>query len=88
MSRRLTEIFICTARPLAPMWVTFGPMARSTGSTRSKAARSPPTMTEALPCASVTGLPEMGASSMLKPLAANCAATARLTSGAIVLMST
>ncbi len=44
-------------------------MARSTGSTRSNAALSPPTMSEALPCASVTGLPEIGASSIARPLA-------------------
>src|SRR5262249_43207952 len=43
-------------------------MARSTGSMRSKAVLSPPTMTAALPCASVTGLPEIGASSMATPL--------------------
>ena len=87
ISRRLTAIFICTARPLSPIWVTFGPIARSTGSALSNAALSPPTMTEALPCASVTGLPEIGASSIVRPLPANSAAIARLTSGEIVLMS-
>ena len=69
------------------MCVTFGPIASSTGLTRSNAASSPPTMTEALPCATVTGLPEIGASSMIEPALANSAATARLASGAIVLMS-
>ncbi len=53
----------------------------------SKAALSPPTMTEALPCTSVTGLPEIGASSIASPSRANAAATARLSSGEIVLMS-
>jgi hypothetical protein len=48
---------------------------------------SPPTITEALPAVTVTGLPEIGASSMWRPALANSAATARLTSGAIVLMS-
>src|SRR6516165_10610633 len=47
-----------------------------------------PTMTAALPCASVTGLPEIGASSMATPCLANSAEIARLASGAIVLMST
>ena len=62
-------------------------MARITGSARSNAGRSPPTMSEALPCASVTGLPEIGASSIAKPFAANSAEIARLASGEIVLMS-
>src|SRR6266516_3148578 len=55
-------------------------MARKTGSMRSKAALSPPTMTAALPCASVTGLPEIGASSMATPCLANSAEIARLAS--------
>ena len=88
ISSRLTAIFIWQARPFAPICVTFGPMASSTGLARSNAASSPPTMTEALPCATVTGLPEIGASSMSEPALANSAATARLTSGSIVLMST
>ena len=70
------------------MYVTFGPIARSTGSTRSNVALSPPIISDALPCSTVTGLPESGASSIAKPFFANSAATARVTSGAIVPMST
>ena len=44
-------------------------------------------MIEALPCTTVTGLPESGPSSMIDPALANSAATARLASGSIVLMS-
>ena len=69
------------------MRVTLGPIASSTGFTRSNAASSPPTMIEALPAVTVTGLPEIGASSMIAPALANSCATARLASGAIVLMS-
>ena len=87
ISSRLTAIFIWQASPLPPMRVTFGPIASSTGFTRSKAAASPPIMIEALPCTTVTGLPESGPSSMIEPALANSAATARLASGSIVLMS-
>ena len=73
--------------PFAPICVTFGPIASITGLARSKAAASPPTITEALPAFTVTGLPERGASSMWRPALANSAATARESSGAIVLMS-
>ena len=67
MSSRFTASFIVTAWPLAPMYVTLGPMARSTGSMRSNAASSPPIMSDALPCCTVTGLPESGASSIARP---------------------
>ena len=43
------------------MCVTFGPIASSTGLARSKAASSPPTITEAWPALTVTGLPDSGA---------------------------
>ena len=69
------------------MWVTLGPMASSTGFARSKAALSPPIMMEAWPALTVTGLPDSGPSSMIEPALANSAATARLASGSIVLMS-
>ena len=69
------------------MRVTFGPIASSTGLTRSKAASSPPIITEALPAVTVTGEPEIGPSSMTAPALANSAATARLSSGSMVLMS-
>ena len=69
------------------MRVTLGPMASSTGLARSNAASSPPTITEACPAFTVTGLPEIGPSSMNEPALANSAATARLESGSIVLMS-
>ena len=44
-------------------------------------------MTEAWPAFTVTGLPDSGPSSMIDPALANSAATARLASGSIVLMS-
>ena len=69
------------------MRVTFGPMASSTGLTRSKAASSPPIMIEACPAFTVTGEPDSGPSSMIEPALANSAATARLASGSMVLMS-
>ena len=47
------------------MCVTFGPIASITGFARSNAAASPPTITEALPATTVTGLPEIGESSMI-----------------------
>ncbi len=53
----------------------------------SNTSRSPPTMIDAFPSARVTVLAEIGASSMCRPLAENSAATARLSSGAMVLMS-
>ena len=87
ISSRLTAIFIWQARPLPPMRVTFGPIASSTGLARSNASASPPIMTEAWPAFTVTGLPDSGPSSMIDPALANCAATARLASGSIVLMS-
>ncbi len=84
---RLMATFICTAVPDGPMWLTLEPMSYSTGFTFSKAPASPPTMVEAVPAATVTGLPERGASSMVRPRSANAAAVARLTCGSMVLMS-
>ena len=75
------------AWPLGPMYVTFGPIACSTSATWSKAARSPPTMTDIWPAASVAGLPETGQSRNVAPVAATRSASATLASGAIVLMS-
>ncbi len=72
---------------MPPIRVTFGPIASSTGFARSNAASSPPIITEACPAFTVTGLPEIGPSSMIEPAFANSAATERLSSGSIVLMS-
>ena len=83
----MTAIFIWQASPLPPMRVTFGPIASSTGLARSKACSSPPIMIEALPAFTVTGEPDSGPSSMIAPAFLNSAATARLSSGSIVLMS-
>jgi len=85
---RLVAIFISTARPLAPTWVTFGPMSWRIGLTRSKARLSPPTMMERRPVSSVVTLPETGASSICAPRSATRTASARLAAGLIVLMST
>src|SRR3989304_5427211 len=63
-------------------------MACRIGWTRLKAARSPPTMIESLPCSSVLTLPETGASSICPPRAATCVARSALTAGLTVLMST
>src|SRR5467141_383860 len=62
-------------------------MASKTGWTRSNAAFSPPTMSKALPFERVRVVPEMGASIIVRPALANSAATARLASGSMVLMS-
>ena len=85
---RLTAIFMVTARPFAPTWVTFGPMSCKIGLTCSTASASPPTMIERLPCSSVNGLPETGASSICAPVSATRAASARLALGLTVLIST
>ena len=53
------------------MRVTLGPIASSTGLTRSKAASSPPIMIEALPAFTVTGEPDSGPSSMMAPAFSN-----------------
>ena len=87
ISSRLTAIFIWQARPLPPMRVTFGPIASSTGLARSNAASSPPIITEALAGLHRDRAAGERASSMIEPALANSAATARLTSGSIVLMS-
>ena len=87
ISSRLTAIFIWQARPLPPIRVTLGPIASSTGFTRSNAASSPPIITEACPAFTVTGLPDNGPSSMMEPALAKAAATSRLASGSMVLMS-
>ena len=44
-------------------------------------------MIASLPCVSVVGLPETGASTIFAPAASTRSATARLASGEIVLMS-
>src|SRR5829696_3204449 len=62
-------------------------MAWRTGSTWSKAARSPPTITDICPAASVAGLPETGQSRKAAPVARTRSASAALASGAIVLVS-
>ena len=49
------------------MWITFGPIASSTGLAVSNAVASPPTISEACPAFTVTGLPEIGASSIMRP---------------------
>src|SRR3989442_9252956 len=85
---RLMAIFMDSARPFPPTWVTLGPMSSSSGLTRSKVARFPPTITDSLPCSSVTTLPDTGASTMSAPFSRTWAATARLTAGLTVLMST
>ena len=87
ISSKLTAIFIWQASPLPPMRVTFGPIASSTDLARSNASSSPPTMIEAWPAFTVTGEPERGPSSMIDPARATSAATPRLSSGSMVLMS-
>ena len=84
---RLTAIFIDSASPLSPTWVTFGPMSCSSGFSRSNVSLRPPTMTDSLPCCSVITLPETGASTMSAPFSRTLAASARLTAGLTVLMS-
>src|SRR5215207_5012000 len=86
-SARLMATFVRIAWPFGPMYVTLGPMACSSSATWSKAARSPPTITDISPAASVAGLPETGQSRNDAPVARTRSASATLASGAIVLMS-
>src|SRR5215831_1033353 len=85
---RLVAIFMESASPLSPTWVTLGPMSSSRGLRRSKVSFRPPTMTDSFPSCKVTTLPETGASTMSAPLARTLAASARLTAGLTVLIST
>ena len=85
---RLVAIFMSTAWPLPPTYVTVGPMSRRIGTTRSKASLSPPTITESFPCSRVITLPDTGASSMTAPHSATRSARPRLAPGLTVLMST
>ena len=55
---------------------------------RSNVSGLPPTMTESLPCWRVMTLPETGASTMSAPFSRTLAASARLTAGLTVLIST
>src|SRR5215207_4860604 len=86
-SARLMATFVRIAWPFGPMYVTFGPMACSTSATWSKASRSPPTITDISPAASVAGLPDTGQSRNDAPVARTRSASATLASGAIVLIS-
>src|SRR5947208_1058765 len=83
-SCRLTALFIVTALPFAPTWKTFGPIASSTGRTRSYTSASPPTMIESLPCSSVLTLPDTGASSIAAPSSATRSASSRMPDGLCV----
>ena len=84
----MTAIFIVTAAPCPPTWITFGPIASSTGRARSTASSSPPTMSDALPWSTVIEVPETGESSICAPAAATASASARVFAGLAVDMST
>ena len=84
---RFAAIFITSARPLSPTYVTFGPISCSSGLMRSNVSLRPPTITESFPSCSVTTLPETGASTMSAPRARTFAATDRLNAGLTVLIS-
>src|SRR5215213_7250792 len=86
-SARLIAAFLRIAWPLGQMYVTFGPMARSTSSMCSNASRLPPAMTDIWPAARVAGLPETGQSRNEAPVARTRSASSTLASGAIVLIS-
>src|SRR5439155_1009490 len=64
---RFVAIFMSTAWPFPPTSFTVGPMSWRMGLTRSKAARSPPTMIDNFPSSSVLTLPETAASNMCAP---------------------
>src|SRR6266511_1544424 len=85
---RFEAVFMRTACPVPPTWLTFGPMSSSTGRARSKASGSPPTMIERFPCSSVRTLPDTGASSIWAPRSATRLASSRLAAGLTVLRST
>src|ERR1700685_1526766 len=84
---RLMAIFIDSARPLSPTWVTFGPMSCKSGFTFSNVSLRPPTITDSLPSCSVITLPETGESTMSAPSSRTFVANVRLALGLIVLMS-
>src|SRR5579864_4312763 len=85
---KFVAIFIESARPLSPTYVTFGPMSSSSGFSRSKVSRRPPTITDSFPCCRVMTLPDTGESTMSAPFSRSVAATVRLNSGLTVLIST
>src|SRR5262249_13641784 len=84
---RLIAIFISRACPLSPIRRTIGPTSSMIGLTRSNASGSPPTMIDALPCSTVVGAPEIGASSILAPSASTSTASVREFAGEPVVMS-
>src|ERR1700675_3970389 len=85
---KLVPIFITSARPLSPTYVTFGPMSSSNGFTFSKVSLRPPTITESFPSCSVITLPDTGASTMSPPFSRIFPAISRLNAGLTVLIST
>src|SRR3984893_7204012 len=85
---KLVPIFITSARPLSPTYVTFGPMSSSKGFTFSKVSLRPPTITESFPSFSVITLPDTGASTMSPPFSRIFPAISRLNAGLTVLIST
>src|SRR5882672_2614694 len=85
---RFVPIFITSARPLSPTYVTFGPMSCKSGFTFSKVSLRPPTITDNFPSCSVITLPETGESTMSPPFSRTLAATSRLYAGLTVLIST
>src|SRR5713226_1629879 len=84
---RFVPIFITSARPLSPTYVTFGPMSSNSGLTFSNVSFRPPTITESFPSCSVITLPETGESTMSPPFSLTLPATSRLYAGLTVLMS-
>ena len=84
---KLVAIFITSARPLSPTWVTFGPMSSSTGFDAFERLAAAPDHHRKLARCSVMTLPETGASTMSAPLSRTRAASPRLTAGLTVLIS-
>src|ERR1700687_2394544 len=85
---RFVPIFITSAKPLSPTYVTFCPMSCSNGFTFSNVSLRPPTITDNFPSCSVITLPETGESTMSPPFSRTLAAISRLYAGLTVLIST
>src|SRR5882757_5985944 len=85
---RLVPIFITSARPFSPTYVTFGPISSSKDFTFSNVSLRPPTITESFPSCSVITLPDTGASPMSPPFSRIFPAISRLNAGLTVLIST
>src|SRR5689334_14925022 len=74
----LLRILVTCPAPTSPQWVTSVAKQRISGSTASKSARGPPTMTLSVPSCAACRVRAIGASSQAAPFAASCPAKSRV----------